>query len=63
MTAKQLATMFLACKIPVADMEKMIEYYRSDELEKFRKYCNNNPYYCNEYLVHEVIESYLNQEP
>ena len=37
MTAKELATMFSGLKIPVPEMEEMIEDYRNDELEKFCK--------------------------
>ena len=61
MTAKELAMMFLACKIPLADMEKMIEDYRRDELYKFRIYWNADCTYDRIIIIEEDVESYLNQ--
>ena len=57
MTAKELATMFLACKIPVADTEKMIEDFGNDKIKSFAKHYNN---WNGQTIDGTDIEHYLN---
>ena len=58
MTAKELATMFSGCRIPVPEMEKMIKKHVQDELEKFSEMAFPD---ADIELKNQCIQSYLNQ--